>query len=475
MQQLQNGLNGRKGKLKRNVAYYESEFRPEAIGVSTPPEMRKLLAAVGWPRVYVDGLEERLDIEGFRVAGKDADKRLWGWWQYNNMDLESGMGHLEALIHGIAYITISAPDPNDKSVDQDTPRIKVESANDMYAEINPITGQVTRALRVYKAADFPGAIMATLMLPNVTYQLSRSDGRIGAWTVTSAVEHNLGRVPVVPLINRATLSSRAGCSEITPELRSVTDAAARVMMNMQAASELLAVPQRILFGIAAEEFGKDPANPGAALEAYYARILAFENDQARAEQFTAAELMNFVNVLQELARQVASYTGLPPQYLSHSSENPASAEAIRSAETRLVKKAERKARMFGSAWEEALRLAVLVMDGSIPKELHRMETIWRDPATPTYAAKADGVSKLYANGAGVIPLERARIDMGYTVEERDEMRQWDKQNPMSQLNAIVAGANVNLRQNGPPAGDKPTQTQTSTKTASPPTQTKNQS
>jgi hypothetical protein len=60
--------------------------------------------------------------------------------------------------------------------------------------------------------------------------------------------------------------------------------------------------------------------------------------------------------------------------------------------------------------------------------------VWRDPSTPTYAAKADAVTKLYANGAGVIGKERARIDLGYSIAEREEMRAWDaEENPLGQL------------------------------------------
>ncbi|MEO6084438.1 MAG: hypothetical protein ABIQ18_41715, partial [Umezawaea sp.] len=76
------------------------------------------------------------------------------------------------------------------------------------------------------------------------------------------------------------------------------------------------------------------------------------------------------------------------------------------------------------------------MDGTIPKPAHRMETLWRDPATPTYASKADAVTKLYNNGSGVIPLERARIDLGYSAEERREMRKWDAETPTGQLASL---------------------------------------
>jgi hypothetical protein len=65
--------------------------------------------------------------------------------------------------------------------------------------------------------------------------------------------------------------------------------------------------------------------------------------------------------------------------------------------------------------------------GEVPTEYQRLETIWRDPSTPTWAAKADAAVKLYGNGMGVIPKEQARVDMGYSITEREEMRKWDEE------------------------------------------------
>jgi hypothetical protein len=53
-----------------------------------------------------------------------------------------------------------------------------------------------------------------------------------------------------------------------------------------------------------------------------------------------------------LAAQIAAIAGLPPHYVGLMSQaNPASADAIRSAEASLVKRALRKQRVFGGSWE----------------------------------------------------------------------------------------------------------------------------
>ncbi|QBI97849.1 portal protein [Mycobacterium phage Orange] len=413
--------------LSENTSYYEAERRPEAIGVTVPPAMQELLAHVGYPRLYVDSIAERQSVEGFRLGDADeADEELWQWWQANNLDIEAPLGYTDAYVHGRSYITISRPDPQlDPSWDPNIPIIRVEPPTRMHAQIDPRIGRVVKAIRVAYDEEGNEIQAATLYRPTGTFGWFKQDNEWYDWFND---QHGLGVVPVVPLPNRTRLSDLYGTSEITPELRSMTDAAARILMLMQATAELMGVPQRLIFGIKPEEIGVDPETGQTFFDAYLARILAFEDAEGKIQQFSAAELANFTNALDQIAKQVAAYTGLPPQYLSTASDNPASAEAIRAAESRLIKKVERKNLIFGGAWEEAMRIAYRLMKGGeVPPDMLRMETVWRDPSTPTYAALADAAVKLYGNGQGVIPRERARKDMGYSIAERAEMRRWDQE------------------------------------------------
>ena len=432
--------------LKDSKLYYEAQKRPDAIGIAVPPNMQRLLANVGYPRLYVDSIAERQEVEGFRVGDNpEGDEDLWNWWQTNNLDIDATLGHTDALIYGRSYITISMPDPKiDVNVDPEVPLIRVEPPAGLFADMDPRTREVTQAIRVTYDSSGAEVISATLYLPEDTIQWIKENG---AWKVLQRIRHGLMVVPVVPIVNRTSLADLYGVSEITPELRSITDAAARTLMTMAATAEIMAIPQRLLFGVKAEDIGVDPLTGEKLFDAYVARILAFEDPDAKAQQFSAAELRNFVEALDSLDRKAAAYTGLPPQYLSFNSQNPASAEAIKSSESRLVKKTERKNKLFGGAWEQAMRIAYrMAKGGDIPPEMFRMETVWRDPSTPTYTAKADAATKLYANGMGVIPKERARIDMGYTIAEREEMAAWDEQE--SPMNMLLGGAQK-------PAGQKP--------------------
>lgn len=455
--------------LTDNTAYYESERRPDAIGIAVPQAMRKLLANVGYPRLYVNAIAERQELEGFRLGGADqADEELWDWWQANDLDVEATLGHTDALVHGRSYITISKPDPaTDPGIDPNVPIIRVEPPTALHAVIDPRTRQVTQAIRAVYDEEGTKVISATLYLPMQTVVWIKDEN--GDWVILSQIPHNLEMVPVIPIANRTRLSDLTGTSEITPEIRSCTDAAARIMMDMQATAELMAIPQRLIFGAKPQEVGVDPATGQKLFDAYIAAILAFEDPQGKASEFSAAELRNFAEAIAVLDKKVASYTGLPPQYLSAQSDNPASAEAIKASESRLVKMVERKNKIFGGAWEQAMRVAYKVMKGGdVPPDYYRMESIWSDPSTPTYAAKADAAAKLYAAGQGVIPKKRARYDMGYSISEVTEMEVWDEEEipALTALQAIVnpkpapASASASASGSTPTNASKPTQTVT---------------
>lgn len=444
--ELSNKIEGAEPKFKMYNSYYKATYRLPAVSSAVPPEFRNLGTQVGWPRMYLDSLEERLDVQGFRISGTSENiPQMSQWWQNNGLDEESSLVHLEAMKYGYAYVTIS--NPGDSS---GVPIIRAESPRYMYADVDPRTRVVRRAVRIYREEPdinqpgYPEIEYATLYLPNETVYMIRDRRQNGQWVLDESVEgpnpvkHNLGKVPVVPFYNRPALSDRDGQSEIVQELRSLTDGASRLMMNLQLAAETLAAPKMVLLGVAKEEIAAS-GQQAEVDEAYMGRILAFENDLAKLAEFSAAELRNFAEGMQVLEKHVASYTGLPPQYLSFQSDNPASAEAIRSAEARLVKKCERKARMFGGSWEEVMRVAHVVINGadSLPEEYHRLETIWVDPSTPTFASRADAVQKLYEGGAGILNKKGARQEMGWNPDRIEELEQYDKQEGVPSLDELL--------------------------------------
>lgn len=430
--------------LNEDSAYYESSIVPKPLGTAMPPEMRQLKASVGFSRLYLDALNERIKILGFRYPGQlNANEEFQRWWQVNDLDEEAPTAHLETLIHGRCFVSVAAPSAEDRAYGHpaDIPIIRVESPRHLWVDTDPRTHRVRWAVRFLYEPGGPNKRndrqRYTLYLPNSTHFYVDDDhGKLAV--DGDPVIHNLGIVPIVPFYNRERVGDRHGRSEIFPELRSHQDIATRLVMNMQAAAELMAVPQRLLFGVQKSDLDpSDGTDPYAKYKAFMAGILTFGNKDASAQQFQAAELSNYTTALQEVKKDVASYTGLPPQYLSFAQDNPASADAIRSSENRLVQKCEQKGKMFGNCWERVMRLGLKVVGRELNEEDFRLTTVIGDPSTPTWAAKADAASKL-VGGKPIIPVGRARMDLNYTPEEIEDMQRMDDEEA-NELAAALTG------------------------------------
>jgi hypothetical protein len=183
---------------------------------------------------------------------------------------------------------------------------------------------------------------------------------------------------------------------------------------MMVTAEYHAMPRRVIFGSSAEDFVDEAGRPMSALSRVAGRAWVFENSEGRVEQFNESSLSNYHETIKLLAQLVASVSGLPPHYLGSTTDNPASADAIRSSEARLVKRVERKQRAFGEAWEQVMRLALLVADGSVSPDARGMETVWRDAAVKLHTA-------------GITPLRTTRERLGFSQVQIARMEAEDQE------------------------------------------------
>lgn len=398
-------------------SYYEGQQRLEQLGLAVPEDLRQFLTIVAWPATYVDAIEERCDVEGFRLPGEpEANKGLAEVWQANDLDDESQMGHLDSLIFGRSYACVGSGE------DEHLPLVTVESPLEMVHQWSPRERETVAAARFY-LDDSSGDVVqrATLYAQDRTTWL-RLDG--GDWAVEDVDDHHLGRCPVVPLVNRGRTHARYGLTEMLRVI-GLTDAAARALTNAQVATEVMALPQRWAAGMSAADF-KDPdtGQQIAAWEAYFGAVWATTNKEAKFGQFSAADLGNFTRIIDHYAQLTSGQTGLPMRYFGQMSTNPPSADGIRADEARLIKTCERKARAWGGSWERVMRLVRLFQTGDYDTKLAAMETLWRDPATPTRAQQADAAVKLYQ--AKIISKRQARRDIGYSSVQIENMERDDQ-------------------------------------------------
>lgn len=400
--------------------YYEGMHRLQQLGLAIPEELKHFTVTVNWPRVVVDALENRLDVTGFRMPGQEgADASLWDVWQYNNMDERAGFAHIDALALKRSYVCVST-----NGEDKAYPLISVESPNEMIAVRDPRTHRITAALRLYGRNTFGSDRKATLYLPNKTRWLVLNEQ--GHWEdELDPDEHNLGAPPVVALVNRnratrPTGSIVEGVSEMY-DIIPIADSASRALTNAQLAQETVSTPQKYALGMAMSDF-TDPVTGKLVpkWEAYFGSVWASANAEAKIGQLPSADLKNFETITNMYARIGSGLVGLPIEYFGLNTNNPPSEAGQRAGESRLIKRAERRQVSFGSSWESVQRLVLRFRDGEWDPDARRMESLWRDPGTPTQAQVTDAIVKEFQSG--LTDWETAQENLGRSPETIARMK-----------------------------------------------------
>ena len=394
--------------------YYEGSQVLEHIGLAVPPELRKFETVINWSRVAVDSVEQRLRVKDFILPGENVSSGvLREHWDANNLDSESALLHKDTLIYGRGFVCIGS-----NAEDKDHPLITVESPREMTAIVDPRTRRISSALRVYGGTkEDPTPKYATLYEANSTVWLEKQGG---SWVETERDNHNLGRVPIVMFLNRRRTGDWLGVSEMK-DVMPLVDSAARAITNLQIALETHAVPQKWVLGMSKGDFVDAAGAPIPAWQSYYSAIWANQKETAKVGQFSASDLKNFHDTINHYGQMVSSVTGLPTRYLGQTSVNPAAEGAIRADESRLVLNAEGKASNWGDGWAWVQGIAERFRTGDWPMA-NQIKTEWFDAGTPTFAQKADALTKLYANGTGVIARESVQDEMGWSQAKKDRDR-----------------------------------------------------
>ena len=403
------------GDDQRFDRYYEGSQRLTHIGLAVPPELRKFETVLNWCRTVVDSVSDRMRMKAFYLPGEDrASEALRESWDYNNLDSESIAHHQEMLILGRGFVSVGANEE-----DPEFPLIQVENPRELAVDIDHRHRRLRAAVRVMPSEnDAPGTPSnAVLYLPDSTMRLKRHQGR---WVVEDRDDHRLGRVPLVMFLNRRRVGQWTGVSEMVDAIPLV-DAAARSLTNLQLAGETHSVPQKYVLGMSKGDFVDAEGKPIPAWEAYFNAIWANQNKDAKVGQFAASDLSNFHNTVDHYASKLAGLYGLPARYVGITSVNPAAEGAIRAEEARLILNVEKKAALAGDGWGWVMGLVERFRTGEWVSG-SRIKTDWFDAGTPTYAQRADALTKMYNSGQGILSREGVWEELGWSEARMERER-----------------------------------------------------
>lgn len=361
--------------------------------------------------LIVDSVAERLAVDGFRMTGDpEADRDAWDIWQRNDMDARSSTAMVESLVAARSFATVWGDDDGN-------PIIELEDASELIVHYGSGTDKRTPEVALKRWVDEWGVWHARLWTPMSSYKMTGTR-QLGMWGDYIETPNPLGIVPVVELANRPRL--RWDPSSELRQIAPIQDAINKVVRDALVASEFAAYPQRWVTGLEIEEDEDGQPKPppfNPALD----RLFQAEDASVAFGQFAAADLGNYVKLVDMLVQHLATISRVPFHYFLLNGGQAPSGEAITSAEAGLVAKVRDRQMHFGDAWERVMRLAFRVLDD--PRaQAATAETIWRDPEYRTEGQHVDALLKLRTLA---VPVQQLWQDAGYSpvqIERFEQLR-----------------------------------------------------
>ncbi|RCL91805.1 MAG: phage portal protein [Microbacterium sp.] len=424
---------GRERKfLEKYDLYFEGEQPLRFIAPQLQQELGHRLSPIvlNLAQFAVDVYDNRLDIEGFRSSSDEiSDDELMEIWEINDGALTSQQVHREGLALGRGYVTVGPGDDDD-----DAPVVTIESAFDAIHEDDPRTKKVKHGIKKWTDTD-----KTRWMTYHHLNGWASWYWKSGEWAFDKEETTDYKLCGLVPLMNDPRLLGRSRPGKFDQRIGrpvfhpivSELDALNKFAWDMMVSGEFHALPRRWGTGLSEDDFVDEATGKAMGTWSMIAgRMWGTENEKAKFGQFTEADLANFHNTIKLLMQITAMQLGLPSHYLLFQGDNPPSADAIRSSESQLVKRAERMQQSRSTRWEQVQRLVMLRTGRGAEAAKNRIETLWRDPSTPTIAQKADAIVKLVqardSQGRSIVPIEQAREDLGYSTIQQSQMRDWDQ-------------------------------------------------
>ena len=425
-------------KLLLLERYRDAEQRLKHMGLALPPELRMFETVINVPGMAARETSGRQDLRVFerldfpfvegeskaaRKRRKAASQTLQEAWEFNNLGSQQVVTHMHTRTFGYTFVSVGTNES-----DPEQPLIRNESPVGMGYLADERRGQLTAMFRRHTSPSSLSRIpitQGTLYQPNSTTWLELATR---GWNVVDRDDHNLGVLPMVMFVNQPWVSG--GRSEMA-DVIGKTDAIARMITNMQATGETLALPHRWATGVSEKDFVDQHGKPLPAWEAYMTVIKAVANQDAKFGSFDVAQLSNFNDAVNNMLAWCATELGLPTRYAGKDTVNPAAEGAIVADEFRLVKRVELMNRFDGDTWSWVMELRERLRTGQWPRR-NSIRALWHNPATPTYSQRADAIVKLTSGNTPILSREGAWDEMGWSEERKARERaHFEAQNAMN--------------------------------------------
>jgi hypothetical protein len=405
-------------KLVRNqkrVEYYDMKNHFKDLGISIPPQLKKLKLVTGWPAKAVDLLAARSRFDGFVFEGEDVSG-LTSALRDNAFAQSYKEASTSELIHSCSFLTISKGAVGEPQV-----------------IIMPHSAINAAAIWDYRRRR----IKCGLVIIDVDEKTKQpcelnlyTDGAVieiisdGASWVATRHSHSQGRPLMEVLRYKPSIDRPMGKSRINRAVMSITDNAVREILRTEVSAEFFTSPQRYILG------ADDSAFDRGKWEQYIASLAVFSKDMDGESptygQLPQMSMQPHMDYMRSLAAQFAGETGIPISSLGVIHDNPSSAEAIYAAREDLIIECDGLNDTNGLALRNIGLLTLAIMQGKKVSQLTDNELTlmprFKNPAKPSVVSQSDAMVK-QASVAGWLAETRVFLEeLGYTDEQIARMQ-----------------------------------------------------
>lgn len=352
--------------------YYEMKNVVRDLNISTPPELKGWMGALGWCGTAVDSIADR-------IAFREFEHDVFGMneiFAANNADVLFDSAVLGALITSCDFIYITRDDDG-------FPLMRVIDGRHATGIIDPTTYLLKEGYAVLSVDDYGRPITEAYLVPGRTDIYEQGQ-------LVLSMAHEAPAPLLVPVIYRPDAVRPFGHSHISRACMSHVQAAVRTAKRSEIAAEFFSFPQRYVLGMAPDAERMDKWR--VAMSALLRIDKDDDGDKPTVGQFVQQSMSPHLDQLRMFAGLFAGETGLTLDDLGFPSANPTSSDAIKASHDSLRRKARKAQRTLGVGFKNAGYLAACVRDRQtyFRKEVANTVLYWE----PVFETDSAGLSGL---------------------------------------------------------------------------------
>ena len=383
--------------IKRH-GYYLMHNTLKDLGISVPPELKRLDAACGWAKKCVDVMVEHSKFDGFTVDDEQAQATLDAIYRRNKMRVLYRKATTSALEQSFNLYLVTKTESGRARVSSypaSASGVTWDDANDCLEAAMFVVSLRKR----HNGNQVNEPEWLNVVTPEYVIRIVRDS--MGIWRATYEA-HGLGHLPVFLAAHEATLERPFGCSRITREVMGYIDSAVRANVNAEIASAFAAAPQKYLLGT-----DGDPFEHKTRWEAFIGSIfnidMTSEGTVPQYGQLPQASMQPLSEHFRNLCKKMAAATGIHVSQFGHAGDNPDSKEAIYAENEPLVLKVKDWNEDVSDTLADVAIACLATEQDMTFAEVEDMGLAiyprFRNPAMPTLAQQTDSSVKI----ASVVP------------------------------------------------------------------------